>query len=267
MKRTCLLAGAVAATAFGWSPANAVVQATQPDVPTAEAAVQQRRNELRDAERTAEAARVAAAEAARLRVEETERAAAEARARLAATQQRTNGENCPQPGTAMTAEQREQDGQCRFGGIELGAGLSFTLDLGRNDRVARAEVVNGIVRVTDLDNGRARVLFEGHYFLKPDHAFLGFSSVPAGDWGFGPFIAIQPGANDAIGAFGGGFMIGFRTNETQSFNIGVGVIFDPDTQILGEGIVANEPLPAGETQIRYQETTQTGVMIIASFGF
>lgn len=151
------------------------------------------------------------------------------------------------------------------GKFKLGAGLSLTLDTGSHDRVNDAEIVAGVVRVKDEDNARARIMLESHYFFRPKGNFLG---VDEGDWGVGPFVAIQPGENDIVSAAGLGLMIGFRRpNESGSWNIGVGVVFDPDTKTLGDGIRPNQPLPAGETAIRYKERAQKGVVILTSFSF
>ena len=59
-------------------------------------------------------------------------------------------------------------------------------------------------------------------------------------------------------------MIGFRRDRetSESFNIGIGVVIDPNVQTLGEGITANMPLPTGETAIRYTERMQTGLLIL-----
>ena len=63
-------------------------------------------------------------------------------------------------------------------------------------------------------------------------------------------------------------MIGFRQpDKSSSWNLGIGVIYDPDTKTLGDGIRPNQPLPAGETMIRYKERAQKGVVILTSFSF
>jgi len=162
-------------------------------------------------------------------------------------------------------------GSQEFGGIEFGVGISFTLDIGSSDRIAEAELVNGIVRVKDENNGVARIMLESHYFFTPGGT--GLFGTPAGQWGHGPFIAVQPGTDDIIQAIGAGWMWGFRRpvaqggDTGQSFNIGVGIVVDPNTRVLGDGIVENQPLPAGETSIRYREEMQTGVVVLASFSF
>tara|TARA_R110001599_G_scaffold350254_2_gene580036 strand:+ start:20276 stop:20785 length:510 start_codon:yes stop_codon:yes gene_type:complete len=136
----------------------------------------------------------------------------------------------------------------------FGAGLSFTWDLGSNDRVNSAKVVDGIVRIDDKENGLARVILEAHYFLD-------FTK-----WGWGPFVALQPGGSELIDAIGAGIMFGFRKDNSSdiSFNLGFGVMADPNTQILGEGIEANKPLPGNETEIRYSNETQAGLVTIFS---
>src|ERR1700754_75180 len=67
---------------------------------------------------------------------------------------------------------------------KLGAGVSLTLDTGSHDRVNDAEIVDGVVRVKDEDNVKARILLEGHYFFLPNCPFLG---VQPKNWGVGPF--------------------------------------------------------------------------------
>jgi hypothetical protein len=180
------------------------------------------------------------------------------------------------------AEAEEQRATQKFGGVDFGVGVSFTLDVGETDRVSEAEVVNNIVRVKDQDNGRARIMLELHHFFTPEGNILGRVNdvedehggrLPLEDqqkeWGIGPFIAIQPGTDDIIEAVAAGLMMGFRydTASSQSFNLGLGWVVDPNTRVLGEGIIANEPLPTGEPAIRYRETMQNGLLILASFGF
>ncbi|MFS0772250.1 hypothetical protein [Sphingomonas sp. 1P08PE] len=154
---------------------------------------------------------------------------------------------------------QDSDGPGSFAGLKLGVGLSLTIDIGDRDRVSEAQLVDRTVRVTDQDNGRARIMLESHYFFKPGSR---------DDRGIGPFIAIQPGSGEIIDAIGAGLMFGFRREKsTQSFNIGVGLVFDPNTRILGDGFVANQPAPDGETEVRYRETLQTGVLLLTSFSF
>jgi len=53
----------------------------------------------------------------------------------------------------------------------------------------------------------------------------------------------------------------------DSFNIGIGLMMDPSAKILGDGITENQPLPAGETQVRLKETSQWGFLIMSSYSF
>ena len=124
-----------------------------------------------------------------------------------------------------------EDGE--FAGLDLGVGLSLTLDLGDNDRVDDAEIVDGIVRVSDENNARARIMLESHYFFPGKGSFFGI--VQEGNWGIGPFIAVQPGSDDIIDAIRGGLMLGFRRadNGNSSWNFGLGVVVDPNVKILG----------------------------------
>ncbi|NNE62569.1 MAG: hypothetical protein HKN34_00675 [Gammaproteobacteria bacterium] len=158
-----------------------------------------------------------------------------------------------------------------FAGINFGVGISLTHDVGSNDRVESASLDEaGVVRVSKDQNDIARVMLETHYFFEPDSggkSFLGMT--PAGKWGHGPFVALQPGTDEIIEAIGLGWMVGFRRSDSgsDSWNLGLGYVVDPSVQILGEGVEENQVLPSGETQIRYKETSQGGVFIMASFTF
>jgi hypothetical protein len=215
-----------------------------------------------------------------------------------------------------TAAEAKTDSAARrkFGELDLGVGLSFTLDRGDRDRVADAILdENRIVRVTDQNNVRARIMLEAHYFFTPCGSFLGHfnACVPTavlkasnldGDvsddvliadiaaeekekenrkrvrrsavpkralWGIGPFVAIEGGGDSIINAIGAGLMIGFRKSaeSTQSFNFGFGYVVDPNTRVLGDNVRENQPLPTGETQVRFKETAQGGLLFLTSFSF
>jgi len=157
-----------------------------------------------------------------------------------------------------------------FAGLFFGVGISLTIDTGSSDRVESASVVNGIVRVTDENNAVARIMLESHYFFKAKSKILGLFDV--GPYGHGPFIALQPGTDEIIEAAGLGWMWGFKrasasAESSDSWNLGIGFIVDPNVQVLGDGVYANQPLPPGETEIRYKEEAQYGILIVTSFSF
>lgn len=158
-----------------------------------------------------------------------------------------------------------------FGGLTLGVGLSLTHDLGKNDRVNSARVVNGIVRIEDEGNDVVRIMLESHYFFVPDRKFFLNSNVQEKQWGWGPFVAIQPGSDELVKAIGFGVMFGFKrsldSKDLSSWNIGFGAVVDPSVKVLGEGLQKNQPLPVGETEIRYKNKSQWGALILTSFSF
>lgn len=182
-----------------------------------------------------------------------------------------------------------ESGKTKFGGLEFGIGIAFSTDLGKRGRIGSAEVVNGVVRVMDSENTRARLLLESHYFFTPTNARggyaerLGVRNYPddidpltgqvrergVKNWGVGPFIALQAGEGELIQAVGAGVMFGFRRpgDGSGSFNLGLGILHDMNVRTLGEGIIENEPLPVGETAVRYKERSQAGLMILSSYSF
>jgi len=104
-----------------------------------------------------------------------------------------------------------------FAGLKFGVGLSLTLDTGKHDRIDTAELDgNKIVRVIKEHNDIPRVLLETHYFFMPKFP-IGFLNLEPGEWGWGPFVGIQGGADKAIQAIGGGWMIGFLRKEEKTF--------------------------------------------------
>jgi hypothetical protein len=193
-------------------------------------------------------------------------------ARRDAAETRTIEKSAEASGGAVRTAQTPEEGQeeaatKKFAGLSLGAGLSVSFDLGDADRIDDAAIVNGVVRVNDVDDASARLLLESHYLFLPDRPFLGL--VEPGLWGWGPFAAVQAGEGEVIKAGAVGLMLGFRRNlkDTASFNLGLGMIVDPDVKTLGDGFVANRPPPPGETEVRYKERAKSGVVVVSSFSF
>lgn len=170
--------------------------------------------------------------------------------------------------TSILAADRE------FAGLNFGVGVSLTVDVGDNDRVDAASIVDGLVRIDEESNARARIMLESHYFFTPkggsDGKFL--SVVDSPNFGVGPFVAIQPGTDEIIEAIGLGVMFGFKRNikdksDNSSWNIGIGAVVDPNVRTLGSGLTKNEPLPGMETEVRFREMAQVGVLVLVSFTF
>ena len=169
------------------------------------------------------------------------------------------------------AQQTAYDkGKSEFAGINFGVGISLTFDLGQHARVEAASIVDGIVRIDNEDDKLARVMLESHYFFVPEGRFMKLDSLPSGRWGWGPFVALQPGTDDIIEAIAVGLMIGFRRSGDEkgsSWNIGVGYVTDPNVNVLGDGFVENQPPPGNETEVRLKEISQDGVVLLFSFTF
>jgi hypothetical protein len=199
----------------------------------------------------------------------------------------------------------QETAEKKFLGINLGVGFGVSLDLDGGDQVDEAVLDEaGIVRVKKESNQDPRILFEIHKFFEKgpgcflvadekgtilsvkayeertgstfvqppgcdggDKAVFKGKSETLARWGHGPFAAIQSTPDNALAAFGVGWMIGWRKEGDNSFNIGAGFLVDRDVKTLGEGMVENRPLPAGETMIRIKEESRTGFMVLTSFSF
>lgn|SRR6202035_1623881 len=187
-------------------------------------------------------------------------------------------------------------GTVTWGGLNWGVGIAADFDVG-GSRVASASVVNGIVRLTDTSsNVGISFVLEAHYFFagptEMGKAFGDFAP-PGGclitdlrctEWANGPFVAIEVGGGATaptgnttgpITGYALGWMVGFRhptansSSSTSSWNFGVGLRVDPKAQVLGDGIVANQPLPAGESTspVRTKTEPRPGIMLLSSFSF
>lgn len=142
--------------------------------------------------------------------------------------------------------------------IGIGLALGWTHNLGPR-RVESVSVVNRIVRIDDERNDLLRVMPELHVWI---------DRWDEQRWSWGPFLAVAPGSR-IIDAVGGGLMLGYRPHRSDrySFNLGIGGTLDLDARVLGDGIVANQPLPPRETNARTKQTTAAGLLILFSVGW
>ena len=141
-------------------------------------------------------------------------------------------------------------------------GLYANFDVGADRRVQSARLVNGIVRVEESNRAQLGIALQAHRLF----------ASKSGKTAWGPFVAVISNNNGAIasGAIGAVFAIAPKTGfvaQQTSINFGVGVSVNPGSQVLGDGITANEPLPPGETEVRYKKVTLYGVLVTVSFGF
>ncbi len=181
-----------------------------------------------------------------------------------------------------------------WAGLGWGLGIATNFDVGGR-RVNTASVINNVVRIEDnSSNVSVSFVLEAHYFLR-DY-FFGFGSKDActvstvrgrsvlncTELAHGPFVAIEvgggssasPAANGPITGYAMGWMVGMRhpslipeiASPTASWNVGVGLRVSPNGKVLGDGLVANQTLPAGDS-IRYKTEPRLGVMLMSTFSF
>jgi hypothetical protein len=171
---------------------------------------------------------------------------------------------------AEAAKQTEnQQAQKSFLGVNFGIGFGISSDIEGGERVDAAEVVNGIVRITKEQSTVPRILLEAHYFVLQGDCVQTGQQKKECMRGSGPFIALQSSGEEVLDGFALGWMYGWRRkpNQTNSFNLGAGFILDRNVQVLGDGMEANQPLPPGETEVRYKDESRWGALLFTSFSF
>lgn len=189
--------------------------------------------------------------------------------------------------TTTTVKTTNTTTNTTWGGLGWGIGLAANFDP-PGTRVANATLVNNIVRVTDTSsNVGIGFVLEAHYFLRDfqynanTRRSFHCDVICSTDFAVGPFVAIEignggsatPTATGPITGYALGLMVGMRnpdaikTSPDASWNFGIGMRIDPRAQVLGDGIYPNQPLPPGETIIRYKTEPRIGLMLISSFSF
>jgi len=154
-----------------------------------------------------------------------------------------------------------------FLGANWGLGIGAVFGTGGVDE---AEVVNGIVRVKKDSDDTVSVFSEIHRFFRlPGRTQKEKMEDNEIRVGYGPFVAIQSSDDDIIDAFSVGLMLGWRPRGESgtAFGIGIGLVLDPSVQVLGDGLIEGQPLPDGETEIRFKTQSETGVGLFVSLSF
>lgn len=143
----------------------------------------------------------------------------------------------------------------------FGAGIMANIDLGgRNHRVKSARTIGGLVRVEEESRAQLGFILEAHKFTSRDSLNKKLVS--------GPYVGLVMGGEGLIETGILGWMWGFKQPSTlQTLNIGAGLSISPKAQVLGDGIIAGQALPNGETEVRFKKTTIYGLAITVSFGF
>lgn len=165
--------------------------------------------------------------------------------------------------TAARAEEEanEADAQADFLGLNLGIGLgaSYYFD----DAIEEAEVVDGIVRVTKDRRAEPRVLLEFHRFLFPRKPGEDNQAIR---YGHGPFVAVAAKEDDVLGGVAAGWMFGWKDtskpDDSNAFTVGLGIILDAGVRTLADGFKEGQPLPSGETQVRFEEESRAAAVLI-----
>ena len=153
----------------------------------------------------------------------------------------------------------------------MGGAVGWTHNLGRTI-VKSASIQNGLVRIDSQQNDQVRPWIEVHaWFVEWGRAEkTDQNPKPRPQWGFGPFVAVAPGAN-FVDAVAMGAMIGrkYRTDSDSnlSFNLAFGAALNLNQQVLGDGFNANQPPPPGETSVRYKNTSTGSFLMMFSVGW
>jgi hypothetical protein len=148
----------------------------------------------------------------------------------------------------------------------FGVALALQWNILAPDIVNDASIdANGIVRVNTRANTGPGFMLEGHA--------LPWSK---GQWGFGPFVAVQPGgSSQIISSVGAGFMADFKLStdpkNKQGFGLGFGYASIPAAKTLGDEFVPNQPAPTGPggtpLPIRFETRDKGAVLFVLSFTF
>lgn len=142
----------------------------------------------------------------------------------------------------------------------LNWGLGFGWSFSDSDIIVEAEVVNGVVHATKNIQQQPRIVLEFHKYFWCKSSLL---------YGCGPFVAVSATESNLLSGVGIGLMFGARNTkaDTEGFSIGVGAIMDGDVTSLANGFTDGQPLPPGETEIRYISESRWSALVFVTRTF
>lgn len=143
---------------------------------------------------------------------------------------------------------------------QFGIGLSVSAKLGRERSIEEAQLVNGIVRVTSERQVTPRLMLERHWYFDNDFSNKHFRQ--------GLFVGLSLlGERKIMDSVSVGWLVAFKPNQGDkaTHNLGLGLAVEPYSRVLGDGIQKNQPLPVGESSIRYKETNRTAIVLFYTY--
>lgn len=159
---------------------------------------------------------------------------------------------------AVGLRMQREDANQNFLGMSLGVGVGVSLS--DDDVISAAEIgADNVIRATQDDSEQPRVIMESHYY-----GLCRLPSCNAAKFGVGPYFGIVAKDDKILSAFSAGVMFGWQDPTDTSkagFSVGIGALLDSDVKSLADGYEDGEPLPDGETEIRFRtESRWSGIL-------
>lgn len=148
--------------------------------------------------------------------------------------------------------------QQNFRGIAFGVGVGASFS--EDEVVAAAEVAaDDTIQVTVDESAQPRVILESHYY-----GFCKTGPCNEARFGVGPYFGIVAKDDKLISAISVGLMFGWQTpddDKSAGFSVAIGAVLDSDVRSLADGFNAGEPMPEGETAIRFKTESRWSTII------
>ena len=145
-----------------------------------------------------------------------------------------------------------------FFDINIGLGVVVLRDR-EEGRVEEARVRKGKIQVDKANRQRLGVMVEAHRLFR--------MTQDNDRWGHGPFVGLIADDETVVDAFAAGYMLAMRRRDgSQSFNIQLGLFFDPDAQVLANDFQEGDNFKT-DGQVQYAEKPMWGYLFGASYSF